>query len=43
MGRIYVPASVRTRFVKEFHELPAHGHQGIAKTLSRMARNYYFP
>ena len=42
-GRIYVPIRTRTKFVELFHELPAHGHAGIAKTLARMARDYYFP
>lgn len=42
-GRIYIPSSVRKAFVTEFHGLPAHGHQGIAKTLARLSRHYYFP
>jgi hypothetical protein len=42
-GRVYVPTGIRTRFVEGFHGLPAHGHQGIAKTLSRLSREYYFP
>ena len=42
-GAIYVPASLRKQLVKEQHELPAHGHQGIGKTLERLTRTYYFP
>ena len=41
--RIYMPTRDRVRFVKEFHGAMAHGHQGIAKTLSRLSREYYFP
>ena len=29
-------------FVKEFHGLLAYRHQGIAKTLLRIAQDYYF-
>ena len=42
-GSIYVPATLRKQLVKEQHELPAHGHQGIGKTLERLTRTYYFP
>ena len=42
-GRTYIPSRIRASFVREQHELPAHGHQGIAKTLSRISRDYYFP
>ena len=42
-GRIYIPSGIRSQFVKQQHELPAHGHQGIAKTLERLSRSYYFP
>jgi transposase InsO family protein len=41
--RVYIPTTTRTQFVREFHGLPAHGHQGIARTLSRLSREYYFP
>ena len=41
--RIYIPTGIRTAFVQQQHELPAHGHQGIAKTLARLSRQYYFP
>jgi hypothetical protein len=29
--------------VQEQYSLPAHRHQGIAKTFKRLARDYYFP
>jgi hypothetical protein len=34
---------MRQDFVREQHSLPAHGHQGIARTFDRLARDYYFP
>ena len=42
-GKVYIPQGIRKRFVKEQHELKAHGHQGIRKTMERLARTYYFP
>lgn len=39
-GRIKVPPSDAYDFVKYQHQLPAHGHQGIAKTMSRLGRKY---
>jgi hypothetical protein len=42
-GLVYVPSKLRCQLVQEQHSLPAHGHQGIAKTFERIARNYYFP
>jgi hypothetical protein len=42
-GKVYIPSTIRTTFVKEQHELPAHGHQGVAKTMERLSRTYYFP
>ena len=42
-GLVYIPAGVREQFVREQHSLPAHGHQGIARTWERLARDYYFP
>lgn len=29
--------------MQEQHSLPAHGHQGTARTFERIARHYYFP
>jgi hypothetical protein len=42
-GRIYIPTGVRKQFVEMQHALPAHGHQGISKTYSRISRNFFFP
>jgi hypothetical protein len=42
-GKLYIPPSLRKEMVEEHHGLPAHGHQGIAKTLSRLSREYWFP
>jgi hypothetical protein len=42
-GKVYIPSTIREDFIKEQHELPAHGHQGIGKTMDRLSRNYYFP
>jgi hypothetical protein len=41
--RIYIPQKIRKEFVRRFHELPAHGHQGIEKTLARLMEQYYIP
>ena len=43
LGLVYVPARLREEIVKDIHEAPAHGHQGIDKTIERITRNYYFP
>jgi len=42
-GKVYIPQGIRQSFVKEQHELKAHGHQGIRKTMERLSRTYYFP
>jgi hypothetical protein len=42
-GLVYIPSGIRRDFVREQHSLPAHGHQGIARTFDRLARDYYFP
>ena len=39
-GGLVIPPSHIYDFVKYFHELPAHGHQGVTKTLSRLRRRY---
>jgi len=41
--RIYVPEQVREDLVRTIHELPAHGHQGIFKTIKRVSQEYGFP
>jgi hypothetical protein len=42
-GLVYIPTRMRQDFVQNQHALPAHGHQGIARTFERLARDYYFP
>ncbi|RYP29820.1 hypothetical protein DL768_011207 [Monosporascus sp. mg162] len=42
-GKIYVPREQQKQFVKEFHEDPLHGHQGIFKTTKRLQEKYDFP
>ncbi|RYP06350.1 hypothetical protein DL765_009529 [Monosporascus sp. GIB2] len=42
-GKIYVPKGQQKQFVKEFHENPLHGHQGIFKTTKRLQEKYDFP
>jgi hypothetical protein len=42
-GKLYVPEALQQEFVKEFHETPSHGHQGIAKTTQRLQTTYDFP
>jgi RNase H-like domain found in reverse transcriptase/Reverse transcriptase (RNA-dependent DNA polymerase)/Integrase zinc binding domain/Chromo (CHRromatin Organisation MOdifier) domain/gag-polyprotein putative aspartyl protease len=42
-GLVYIPSRMRREFTREQHSLPAHGHQGITKTVERIARDYYFP
>ncbi len=32
-GKTYVPTQLQHELVKDLHELPAHGHQGVTKTL----------
>jgi hypothetical protein len=41
-GKIYIPAAMAKPFTREYHELPAHGYQGIAKTHARIRKDYYF-
>jgi hypothetical protein len=41
--RAYVPSGLRKELVEHEHGLPAHGHQGVRKTLDRVSRTYYFP
>ena len=39
---IYLPEALRESYVTRIHSLPIHGHQGVAKTLERVSRDYYF-
>ena len=41
--KLCVPAGERIRVLREAHDDPTAGHLGIAKTLSRLARYYYWP
>ena len=40
-GRIWIPEKIKKQVVQEWHELPMHGHQGIAKTYERISRHFY--
>ena len=42
-GKIYLPEEIRTQIVKEIHETPTGGHQGVFKTHARLTRYYDFP
>jgi hypothetical protein len=41
-GLVYISTKIRQAFIQEQHSLPAHRHQGIARTFERMAQDYYF-
>jgi hypothetical protein len=41
--KLQVPEELRHQLVREIHELPPHGHQGIHKTLDRVRTTYQFP
>ncbi|KAM3460760.1 hypothetical protein MY5147_009988 [Beauveria neobassiana] len=41
--RQYVPSALQEQLVREIHEHPLHGHQGVGKTISRLRRSYDFP
>lgn len=41
--RQYVPNVLQKELVKEIHEHPLHGHQGVGKTINRLRRSYDFP
>ena len=41
--KVCVPTKEQQRVLKEVHDSPTAGHQGIAKTLSRLSRLYYWP
>jgi hypothetical protein len=42
-GKLWIPPEQRKQFVRDQHSLPAHGHQGVSKTLARLKRKYCFP
>ena len=41
--KLCVPTEQRQRVLKECHDEPTSGHLGIAKTLTRLSRFYYWP
>lgn len=43
LGLVYVPVRLREELVKDIHEAPAYGHQGIDKIIKRITRSFYFP
>jgi len=38
--QIVVPVSLRPKLLQIAHEIPAAGHLGVAKTLSRLLRHF---
>ena len=41
--KVCVPKKEQPRVLKEVHDSPTAGHLGIAKTLTRLSRSYYWP
>lgn len=41
--KLCIPRSLRAQVLAENHDTPTAGHLGIAKTISRVAQNYYWP
>lgn len=41
-GAIFVPKSMETKVIKEHHDGIEHGHPGIARTMEKIQREYYF-
>jgi hypothetical protein len=42
-GRAYIPLRLRKELIEHEYKLPAHGHQGVRKTLNKLSKAYYFP
>ncbi|KAJ8720901.1 hypothetical protein PYW08_006366 [Mythimna loreyi] len=42
-AQLVVPSSMRDEILKEFHDSPTAGHQGVERTLHRLKEKYYFP
>jgi len=42
-NRIIVPASLKARLLKSFHDTPTSGHQGVDRTLEKLRRYYWWP
>jgi hypothetical protein len=41
--RVYVPISLRVRLIKMYHDAPAVGHPGNARTLAIITRSFSWP
>ncbi|KAG6449370.1 hypothetical protein O3G_MSEX006038 [Manduca sexta] len=41
--QLVVPVSKREEILKEFHDSPTAGHQGVTRTLNRLRERYFFP
>ncbi|XP_043865494.1 LOW QUALITY PROTEIN: uncharacterized protein LOC122757455 [Drosophila mojavensis] len=41
--KLCVPSSLRGRVMRECHDAPTAGHQGVRKTAARLAQRYYWP
>ena len=43
VDRLFIPSSLRTKFLEEAHDTIVSGHLGVTKTLERLARVAYWP
>jgi hypothetical protein len=41
-GLVFVPKELEEKVIKEHHDGIEHGHPGIARTMEKVQRNYYF-
>jgi len=42
-GMTFVPRKVEERIIERYHKDVREGHPGIARTMEKLQRNYYFP
>ncbi|EDO01784.1 hypothetical protein SS1G_04259 [Sclerotinia sclerotiorum 1980 UF-70] len=42
-SKLYIPSNLAKDYVIKQYELPAHRHQGIARTFARIRKKVYFP
>jgi hypothetical protein len=42
-GLIYIPEPLRVDVIREHHDAPLTGHQGVARTCELITRNFWFP
>lgn len=42
-AQLVVPSSMREEILKELHDSPTAGHQGVERTLQRLRERYHFP